>query len=81
VTWTPPTLNTDGSAATDLTGFRIYYGTSASNLAQSIDVAGATVTSYVVTGLAAGTYYFAVSAINAAGVLSVRTNLVSTVIQ
>jgi hypothetical protein len=81
VTWTPPTLNMDGSTATDITGFRIYYGTSASDLAQSVDVTSSTVTSYTVTGLATGTYYFAVSAVNSAGVTSRRTNLVSTVIQ
>jgi hypothetical protein len=81
VTWTPPTLNTDGSAAADITGFRVFYGTSASDLPQSVDVAGSAVTSYTVTGLATGTYYFAVAAVNSAGVLSVKTNQVSMVIQ
>lgn len=80
LTWTPPTLNSDGSAATDLTGFRIYFGTNAANLTQSVDVAGATVTSHVITGLSLGTYYFAVVAINSLGVLSNRTNVVSKVI-
>jgi hypothetical protein len=73
-------LNTDSSAADNLTGFRIYYGTSATNLTQSLDVAGSTVTSYTVTGLASGTVYFAVSAMNSLGVVGARTNVVSKVI-
>ena len=81
LTWTPPTVNTDGSAASDLTGYRIYYGTDATNLAQSIDVAGPAITSYVVAGLAPGTYYFAVAAVSSSGGLGVRTNAVSTVVQ
>ena len=80
LTWTPPSLNTDASAADNLTGFRIYFGTSATNLTQSLDVAGPTVTSYTVTGLASGTVYFAVSAMNSLGVVGVKTNVVSKVI-
>ena len=80
LTWTPPSLNTDGSAADNLTGFRIYFGTSPTNLTQSIDVAGPMVTSYTVTGLASGTVYFAVSAMNSLGVVGVKTNVVSKVI-
>src|SRR5262245_39192746 len=32
VTWTAPTLNTDGSALTDIAGYRVLYGTSPANL-------------------------------------------------
>jgi hypothetical protein len=80
LTWTPPSLNTDGSAADNLTGFRIYFGTSPTNLTQSLDVAGPMVTTYTVTGLASGTVYFAVSAMNSLGVVGVKTNVVSKVI-
>jgi hypothetical protein len=80
ITWTPPALNTDGSAAANLTGFRIYYGTTATNLSQSVNVSGPTVTSYTVTGLASGTVYFAVSAVNSLGIYSVRTNVVSRIV-
>ena len=27
LSWTPPTQNTDGSALTDLAGYKLYYGT------------------------------------------------------
>jgi len=63
-----------------LTGYRIYYGTSPTSLTQSIDVTGATVTSYIVFGLASGTYYFAVAAINSFGTASTPTNVISKTI-
>jgi len=81
ISWSPPSINVDGSAAGDIAGFRIYYGTSSSDLSHSVDVSGPTASSYVVSGLGAGTYYFAVSAINLSGQASDRTGSVSTVIQ
>ena len=77
VSWSVPLLNTDGSPLTDVSGYRVYYGTSPTNLAQSIPVSGAGVTSYVVTGLAAGTYYFAVATINSTGMASAVSNAAS----
>jgi|GEM_PF-1592943 len=80
VTWSSPALSTDGSALTDLVGYRIYYGTTSSNLTKTVNVSGATVTSQVVNGLASGTYYFAVAAIDSADVANNLTNLVSVTI-
>lgn len=57
--WTVPTQNTDGSALTDLVGFRIVYGQSPTTLNGSVQV-GPGVNSYTVTGLAPGVWYFAV---------------------
>ncbi len=65
LSWAAPTENTNGSALADLAGYRIYYGTSADALTQVIDVAN--VTTYVVTGLTSGTYYFAIAAYSSAG--------------
>ena len=44
VSWTPPTTNTDGSALTDLAGYRVAYGRAATELDQSaaVDNAGLT---------------------------------------
>jgi hypothetical protein len=78
VTWAAPSLNTDGTALTDVSGFRVYYGTSASNLSASADVTGAATRSFLVTGLtAATTYYFAVATKNTTGVLSQPSTPVS----
>lgn len=57
--WSTPTQNTDGSALTDLVGFRIVYGQSPSTLNGSVQV-GPSVNSYTVTGLTPGAWYFAV---------------------
>ena len=68
--WSPPTENTNGSMLTNLAGYRIYFGSSASALTEVIDVKSAGITSYVVDKLVSGTYYFALSAYNATGVES-----------
>jgi hypothetical protein len=62
LSWQPPTENTDGSALTDLAGYRIVYGTTATALTQTIDVSNPGVSRYVIDGLSAGTWYFAVKA-------------------
>jgi hypothetical protein len=80
LSWTPPTENTDGSPVTDLAGYHILYGTSAGALTTTITVANAAETSYVVGGLAPGTYYFAVVAYNSAGMDSPESNVGSKTI-
>jgi hypothetical protein len=80
LSWTEPTQNTDGTPIVGLVGYHIYYGTSQSTMTTTITVASPTETSYVVTGLAPGTYYFAVVAFNAAGVDSPESNVASKTI-
>jgi Putative Ig domain len=80
LSWVPPTTNTDGSPLTNLAGYIISYGTSASGLTQQITVASATATSYTVTGLAAGTWYFTVAAYTSVGTQSAPSNTASTTI-
>jgi Fibronectin type III domain len=75
LTWAPPTQNTDGTPITGLTGYHIYYGTSANGLTTTITVTDVSQTSYVVNGLAPGTYYFAVDAYNSANVDSAQSNV------
>lgn len=77
MSWSVPLLNTDGTSLTGVTGYRLYYGQSPANLSQSILVSGAGVTSRVVNGLAAGTYYFAVATLNSAGLESDPSNAAS----
>jgi Fibronectin type III domain len=80
LSWTAPTENTDGTPITGLAGYHVYYGTSASALTTTITVADATETSYVVGGLAPGTYYFSVVAYNSAGMDSPESNVASKTI-
>jgi hypothetical protein len=67
VAWTAPTTRSDGSALTNLAGYRIYYGNAPNSFDNSIDVRTAGVTNFVVENLSAGTWYFAVSAFDSTG--------------
>jgi hypothetical protein len=78
--WQAPTENTNGTAASQLIGFYIYYGTSADNLDQWVVAWGSETTSFTVTNLASGTYYFAIAAYNWMGVESTPTGVVSATI-
>jgi hypothetical protein len=75
VNWTAPTLNTDGSALTDLAGFKVVYGTSATSLNQTKTVSDARATNTTLPALGAGTWYFAVRAFNAAQVESANSSV------
>lgn len=75
--WTPPTTNTDSSSLTDLRGYTVHYGTSATAMAQSKNITNAGALSDTVTGLAVGTWYFCVRAVNAASVSSECSNTAS----
>lgn len=75
LSWTPPTQNTDGSALTDLAGYRILYGPSATSLGQTIDLPNASLTTYTVTNLTAGNWFFSVRTFNASGVESVNSTV------
>lgn len=79
--WVAPTQNTDGSTLTNLAGFRIVYGTSATQLTQVIQVANAGMGSYVVDNLAPGTYYFAVRAYTSKGAESADSNVIARVVR
>ena len=68
--WTAPTENEDGSALTDLAGYKIYWGTTPGNYTSSVTVDSAGLTSYVVDNLVPGTYEFVATSYNAAGVES-----------
>jgi hypothetical protein len=80
ISWTPPTSNTDNSPLTNLGGYRIYYGTSSSNLTQVLDLPNPGISSGVVENLAPGTWYFAVTSYNSSNVESERSNVTSKTI-
>lgn len=73
VEWLAPTTATDGSPLSHLSGYRIYYGNDVSELDRMIEVSNPGVLTHLVEGLPPGTYYFAVTALNATGE-STRSN-------
>lgn len=81
VSWTPPTRNTDGSTLTNLAGYRIVYGTSASALTKTVQVSNPGISSYVIENLTAGTWYFAVKSYTSVGNESALSNVASRSVQ
>ena len=81
VNWMPPTQNVDGSALTDLAGFRIHYGTSRTSLGKRIDIANPGLTSYSIENLGAATWFFGVTAYSRSGVESELSVLASKTIR
>jgi hypothetical protein len=75
LTWTAPTVNSDGSALTGLAGYHIYYGTTAGSLTNTVDIANPATLTYVVANLQAGTWYFAVTAYTNSGIESSDSNV------
>ena len=80
LSWQAPTTNTDGAALTDLAGYRIYYGTSATDLSDTIQLTSVGLQTYVIQNLASGTWYFAVTAVASTGVESTLSVVVSKTI-
>jgi hypothetical protein len=65
--WELPPSKVSGEPLDDLAGYRILYGRSSSDLDHSVMIADPAATSYQVSGLTSGTWYFAVVAVNANG--------------
>ncbi len=81
IAWTPPTENTNGSTLTNLAGYHIYYGTNQSALNKVVDITNPGLASYVLSDLTSGTWYIALTSVNSAGVESVRSTIISTVVE
>ena len=78
--WTAPTLNEDGSALTDLAGYRLYWGTAAGSYTQSVTINNPSVLTYTVDNLSPDTYYFVVTAFDAAGTESRYSGMATRVV-
>jgi hypothetical protein len=77
--WVAPTTNTNGSALTDLRGYRIYYGTRSNQLTNTIAITSPGMATYVIDGLQVGTtYYFAITAVTSSGMESADSAVVVT---
>lgn len=80
LSWTPPTQNTDGTTLANLAGYRISYGTNSAALAQAVQVASPGVSTYTVSNLTPGTWYFSVRAYTSNGNESTSSNVASKVV-
>jgi hypothetical protein len=68
VSWQPPLVNDDGSTLTDLSGYKILYGTQPGVYSSSVTVSSAGLTNYMIENLQSGTkYYLAMVSVNSAG--------------
>ena len=81
VSLTPPAQNSDGSPLTNLGGMRVYYGTSPSSLTHQIQLAGTAPTTYTISNLATGTWYFGATAYTTTGAESAMSALASLALQ
>ena len=81
LSWLPPTTNTDGTPLTNLAGYRVYWGLSQGSYPNSATLSNPGLTSYVVSNLSPGTYYFVATAYNSAGVESTFSGAASKTIQ
>jgi hypothetical protein len=75
INWTPPTDNVNGTPLTNLAGVRIYYGTTESNLNHSVQLAS-NQTSYTISNLTAGVWYFGGVSVTTAGEQSPMSSIV-----
>jgi hypothetical protein len=80
LSWQAPTTDTNGAPLTDLAGYRIYYGTSATDLSDTIQLTSVGLQTYVIQNLASGTWYFAIKAVASTGVESAFSDVVSKTI-
>jgi len=80
LSWDAPTADTNGQPLTNLAGYRIYYGESATTLSETVNLSGTGLQTYVIDNLAQGTWYFAIKAVNTSGVESALSNVVSKTI-
>jgi hypothetical protein len=77
VSWLPPTENTNGTPLTNLAGYRIYYGTNAASLTQSVQISNPGLATYVLENLSPATWYFSVVSYSSVNVESPLSQVVS----
>ncbi len=65
LSWAAPTTNVDGSALTDLAGYKVHYGPSSNNYTQSVTIGN--ITGASISDLPDGIWCFAVSAYDTSG--------------
>ena len=74
LSWVPPTQNEDGSALTNLAGYKVHWGTSSGGYTNNVTISNPGITTYMVENLVSGTYYFATSSFTTSGLTSGFSN-------
>lgn len=77
VSWIPPLERTDGSALTDLAGYRVYFGRAPDALVRIIEIRNPGQTSQFIDNLEPGAWYFAVTAFSRDGLESEKSAIAS----
>lgn len=77
LSWLPPTENADGSALTDLAGYRVYYGRHSRKLTHTVVLDNPGLSRYVVEGLSSAKWYFAMTSVNLGAIESSRSAVVN----
>ena len=67
ISWLAPTENDDGTPLVNLAGYRIRYGQQSGLYNTMVNIDNPGLATYVINGLAAGTYYLVLSAVNMNG--------------
>lgn len=81
LSWAPPTTRTDGSPLTNLAGYNIYFGSSASTLTTKVAVTNPAATTFTIANIPAGNTFFAMTSLDATGAESLRTNTVNVLVE
>jgi hypothetical protein len=80
LSWARPTKNVDGSTLTNLSGYKIHYGTKSRSYTQTLAVNGAATLQKTVALSGPGTWYFSLTAVDSSGVESAYSGEVSKAI-
>ncbi len=80
LSWIPPTENVDGTPLMNLAGYVIRYGTRADTLDKSLKLTNPGLTSTVIEGLPAATWYFTLIAYTSSGSESAPSGVASKTI-
>jgi len=73
--WTAVTQNTNGTVLTNLAGYKVHYGTSPSAMNTIVVLSNPSLTTYLVTNLSPGTWYFGTTAYTSTGIESSLSNV------
>jgi hypothetical protein len=79
--WTAPTTRSDGTSMSlsDIGGYHIYYGTSAGNYTDQIDVTDGTTQAATITDMPVGTYYLVMTTYDVGGLESAYSSMATKI--